>query len=58
MRLKPDDLAEIASKVEQLDGLGVDVNEIKMRDHRIILSRQGGTHLIVGITNDMKGTTR
>lgn len=50
MRLSPEQLAEIASEVEKLDGGKVEVKEIELNNHRIFLSKQVGSHMVVGIS--------
>ena len=60
MRLSPDQLADIASKVEGLDGLGVEVKEIEVHDHKVFLAKNTGTHMVVGISfkQEKGGATR
>lgn len=62
MRLSPEQLAEIASEVEKLDGGKVEVKEIELNDHRIFLRKQVDMHVVVGISlvseNKPGGNTR
>jgi hypothetical protein len=50
MRLTSTQLSEIATKVESLDSLGLDVKEIQVEGHRIYLDNKSGTHVVVGIS--------